>query len=686
MYLKIKINHRWMIQHRDNDKAPIDMIICFIEKKKSVTPYLRNMSELRYDDKVVEWSESFVEILQEFLKLKYGDDVDNYIDICLYEGDLTALDSVKECVVEPEEILTEEDLDEIENMFENGEFEDLLQKIKSDTDKLEDKDADNIDLKVQSVLKDVSELVGAKEFKALALEVANMAEQIKKNNTFSWFANQCYLFSVADGYGYTTCLNLLSRLLESVDICKLNNHRFNEIKVESKKASGLSGYLRMADNDYVSLISYDISECMDNTDSVEFKSFLRSVAKFADKNIVVFRVPFVEKDVLAKLEFSLNDLLSVRTVTIPPFGENELKVIAQKEFEKYGFNVAKPAWKKFFERITEEKSDGKFYGLNTIFKVVKEIIYDKQLSNVNKKSDNKLIVSRDIKLWNKNIPTGSTSGLEQLSKLVGGENIKKRVEEIIAQIELSKKLDIGERPCIHMRFVGNPGTGKTTVARIIGRVLKEKGVLRVGNFYEYKGRDFCGEHIGETAPKTASMFRDAYGSVLFIDEAYSLYYGDKGSRDYGREALDTMIAQMENHRDDFVVIMAGYTDDMEILMKGNAGLASRMPYTIEFPNFTKEQLYEIFVSMVKSKFKYEESLFEEAHKYFSNLSDEFVQAKEFSNARFVRNLFERTWAKASMRCQLSGKKDIVLLKDDFDLASKDNEFKINTPKKMRLGF
>ena len=677
MYLQIKINNRWLISHRDIEKTPID----FIAESIYVAPIFRSNNKLCYDDKVIAWNGEHINRLVDFLKSKCGDDIESYIDIKLYEGESVATDDKKETVT-----MVEDDFPDIDKLFSDEDLQDIMTIRKPNTDKTETKEVSNKDGKLQKILKEISELVGAKEFKLLAKEISTMAEQIKKNNTFSVFANQCYLFSVADGYGYTTCLDLFGKLLEAVNICKLNSCRFNEIKVEGTKASGLSGYLRTADNDYVSLISYDISECMDNTDSVEFKSFLRSVAKFADKNIVVFRVPFVDKDVLAKLEFSLNDLLSVRTVTIPPFGENELKVIAQKEFEKYGFNVAKPAWKKFFERISEEKSDGKFYGLNTIFKVVKEIIYDKQLSNVNKKSDNKTIVSRDIKLWNKNIPTGSASGLEQLSKLVGGENIKKRVEEIIAQIELSQKLDIGERPCIHMRFVGNPGTGKTTVARIIGKVLKEKGVLRVGNFYEYKGRDFCGEHIGETAPKTASMFRDAYGSVLFIDEAYSLYYGDKGSRDYGREALDTMIAQMENHRDDFVVIMAGYTDDMEILMKGNVGLASRMPYTIEFPNFTKEQLYEIFVSMVKSKFKYEESLFEEAHKYFSNLSDEFVQAKEFSNARFVRNLFERTWAKASMRCQLSGKKDIVLIKDDFDLASKDNEFKINTPKKMRLGF
>lgn len=218
-------------------------------------------------------------------------------------------------------------------------------------------------------------------------------------------------------------------------------------------------------------------------------------------------------------------------------------------------------------------------------------------------------------------------------------------------------------------------------------MLKEKGVLRIGSFHECSGRDLCGRYIGETAPKTASICRDAYGSVLFIDEAYSLYRGDSDSRDYGREAIDTLIAEMENHRDDFVVIMAGYTDEMETLMRGNLGLASRMPYSIEFPNYTGEQLYEIFVSMVKSRFKYDAKLFDVAHEFFTKLPDAITKAKEFPNARYVRNLFERTWAKSAMRCQLGGKTEIMLTADDFTLASADKEFAINIPKnKSKIGF
>ena len=165
-----------------------------------------------------------------------------------------------------------------------------------------------------------------------------------------------------------------------------------------------------------------------------------------------------------------------------------------------------------------------------------------------------------------------------------------------------------------------------------------------------------------------------------------MYRGDSDSRDFGREALDTLIAEMENHRSDFVVIMAGYQDDMEKLMSGNLGLASRMPYTIEFPNYTRDQLCDIFVSMVESKFKYEKNLFLVAREFFNTLPEETIRSKDFANARYARNLFERTWAKAALRCQLNGKKEIILTGEDFSHACADKEFATKITKKSRIGF
>ena len=122
-------------------------------------------------------------------------------------------------------------------------------------------------------------------------------------------------------------------------------------------------------------------------------------------------------------------------------------------------------------------------------------------------------------------------------------------------------------------------------------------------------------------------------------------------------------------------------------MQGNPGLQSRIPYKIEFPNFTREQLCEIFINMVKKNFKYEDELFLVAKEYFDKLNEDFISSKEFSNARFVRNLFERTWAKAILRCQLNGQKNVILTKADFNLAIVDGEFnKVNDTKRRKIGF
>lgn len=540
-------------------------------------------------------------------------------------------------------------------------------------------------------LQKINALVGAAEFRSLAKEISDIAAEIKRTGTYEVFFNQCYLFSIGEGRGLTTYLTLLAQLIGELGLCKMSADPVREEKLgpfreEMEPFEDAMRALGKGDKKSVKLLCIDISEWMDKTDDRYFKQFLRIVEKHSEEFIVVFRVPFVDKDILAEIRFSLNDLLNVRALSFPPFNRNEIKEFAKHELDRLKFSLTKTAWDCFFERISEEKGDGKFYGINTIKKVVKELVYCKQLQNARAKKTDTVIGKNEAKYICSGVDDPKLSGFEMLSKLVGSESIKKRIEEIVAQIDLSLRDSSMERPCIHMRFVGNPGTGKTTVARIIGKILKEKGVLRIGNFYEYAGRDLCGRYVGETAPKTASICRDAYGSVLFIDEAYSLYRGDDNSRDYGREALDTLIAEMENHRNDFVVIMAGYTDDMDKLMEGNMGLASRMPYTIEFPNFTREQLYLIFESMVKGRFKSDKQLLAAAHAYFNVLPDEIIQAKEFSNARFVRNLFERTWAKAAMRCQLNGRQNIVLTKDDFEHASADKEFAFKAVKKTRIGF
>ncbi len=661
------------MKHRDDDELPIaklrsllqgDEIV--IEDASLTTISILVNGEEREADRIAD------HIRTAFLNNYPGEELDGILNLAITKVEDKTISDASSSSIEKDEYRS------IFDRFHSGMSENGAKKGVADK-------AD-----ISEISEHVSNLVGASEFKSLIEEIIKIAPQLVAEKAQAVFNGRSYVFSIGDGYGLTTYLDLLARTLSVTGLCSMHPHPVVEERLGPYKESiepfeEVLQILRNGDKSRICVLCIDISEWLGKTDTHYFKMLLRTIEKVTDEFIIVFRVPFLEKDVLANLGFSLNDLLSVKTISFPPFTQEDLRICAERELKSYGFAASKNAWGFFLARIMEEKADGKFYGLNTVKKVVRELIYNKQLANAGKKKVSHTINRSDTRTLCSNVEN-SMSGTEQLKRLIGHEQIKKKIEELIAQIELSAKQNDGERPCIHMRFVGNPGTGKTTVARIIGKILKEKGLLRVGNFYEYAGREFCGRYIGETAPKTASICRDAYGSVLFIDEAYSLYRGDDNERDYGREAIDTLIAEMENHRSDFVVIMAGYTDDMDKLMRGNQGLASRMPYTIEFPNFTREQLYEIYVSMVKERFKYDDQLFDAAHQYFMSLSDETIHAKEFSNARFVRNLFERTWAKAAMRSQLENKVEMVLTKDDFERASGEKEFTFNLQKKSRIGF
>lgn len=662
----IELNGNWVLQHRNDNELPISVLEAELSKEKTLIIKEASLTTLTiiYSEDATNQSKIESLVSSIFANRYPKDDINDILTFNIEEYNEEDKTDMK---------ITETQLQHING--ENGSEKTKEELYGNDED----------------VVAKINALVGAKEFKKLSKEITAIAYEIKQTDTYEVFTNQCYIFSIGDGCGLTTYLKLLAELIEKNGLCRMASSPVREVRLAAYRESfepfeEAASIIENVLEKSVRIVCIDISEWMDKTDNKYFKRFLRIIEKNAEENIVVFRVPFVDKDILSRIKYSLSDLLSVKAVSFPPLSKDDMKICAEKELKRYSFTISNAAWKYFFERISEEKSDGKFYGVNTIKKVVRELIYKKHIANAQRKKKSKLITVNDAMTLCNNIGDNKLSGMEQLNKLIGVDEIKKRIEEILAQIELALKSGMEQRPCIHMRFIGNPGTGKTTVARIIGKILKERGVLRIGAFFEYSGRDFCGRYVGETAPKTASICRDAYGSVLFIDEAYSLYRGDSDSRDFGREALDTLIAEMENHRNDFVVIMAGYQDDMEKLMSGNLGLASRMPYTIEFPNYTRDQLCDIFVSMVESKFKYEKNLFLVAREFFNTLPEETIRSKDFANARYARNLFERTWAKAALRCQLNGKKEIILTGEDFSHACADKEFATKITKKSRIGF
>ena len=199
---------------------------------------------------------------------------------------------------------------------------------------------------------------------------------------------------------------------------------------------------------------------------------------------------------------------------------------------------------------------------------------------------------------------------------------------------------------MHMIFTGNPGTGKTTIARLVARYLKAIGALRGGQLVEVSRGDLVGRYTGHTAPLTNSVIESALGGVLFIDEAYSLYRGEQDS--FGLEAIDTLVKGMEDHRDDLVVILAGYTREMQQFLTANSGLASRFPNQIEFPDYTADQLLDITVSLAAARgYRLDDSCTFPLLGYYQRR--QAADSRTAGNGRLARNTLEKAIYNQSRR-------------------------------------
>ena len=401
--LIVELDGQWVLSHREDEILPIAAIE---SELKALDVFECDESSLTslfilFDENNIGAEEAKSKVERVFLSRYPKENIKEILSI-----------QIEDYEESPEESEFEEDDEEL-NVFEPKHKEqsaDALQKINS--------------------------LVGAAEFKSLAKEIAELSPEIKRAGTYEVFFNQCYLFSIGEGRGLTTYLTLLAQLIGELGLCKMNTNPVREETLGPFR-DGIEPFedamraLGNGDKKSVKLLCIDISEWMDSTDNRFFKQFLRIVEKHSEEFIVVFRVPFVDKDVLARIRFSLNDLLNVRTISFPPLNRNEIKEFAKVELERFKFSLTKTAWDCFFERISEEKSDGKFYGINTIKKVVKELVYYKQLQNARTKKTDTVIGKNEAKNICSGTDDSNLSGFEMLSKLVGSESIKKRIEEII---------------------------------------------------------------------------------------------------------------------------------------------------------------------------------------------------------------------------------------------------------------
>ena len=271
------------------------------------------------------------------------------------------------------------------------------------------------------------------------------------------------------------------------------------------------------------------------------------------------------------------------------------------------------------------------------------------------------------------LPAAYTGALDairaEINELVGLAPVKEYVFGLADNLQVQqRRAAAGLKTAslsMHMIFTGNPGTGKTTIARLVAKYLKAIGALKGGQLVEVTRADLVGRYTGHTAPLTNSVIESALGGVLFIDEAYSLYRGEQDS--FGLEAIDTLVKGMEDHRDELVVILAGYTREMEIFLTANSGLASRFPNKIEFPDYTAEELLQITHVQAKNKgYRLAESCAEPLLGYYARW--QAADARTAGNGRLARNTLEKAIFHQSRRLVAEPAAELdLLLPGDLEL-------------------
>ena len=356
----------------------------------------------------------------------------------------------------------------------------------------------------------------------------------------------------------------------------------------------------------------------------------------------------------------------------PNYSRDELKSITELMLKNRHYTIGDTALSRILDITDIKRKDPNFANAREIRNILDQVIMCQNLRRAGSDDTELGIVDvnkyiQDAKI---NLPTSGTgtanrilTGEEELDQLIGLAAIKRMIKKIKAY---AKRNQGQEGFNLHMCFYGNPGTGKTEVARILSRILYDAGVLPEAKLVETDSHGLLGKFVGETAPKTQAKINDAMNGVLFIDEAYSLVSTNTASggvTSYGEEAIAVLLKEMEDRRGQFCVILAGYKDEMKTMLSANPGLESRIQFTLDFPDYTREELGEIAVAFLKKK-KYE--IDEPALNRLLNVTEYYRNRPNFANARTVRNILDQVIMNQNLRTEDTDGDNLIVVDDVED--------------------
>ena len=336
-------------------------------------------------------------------------------------------------------------------------------------------------------------------------------------------------------------------------------------------------------------------------------------------------------------------------VDFPDYTADELTDIFKLMIQERGFNVTETAIKEahyIFEKIrnTDNFGNGR-YARNLLERALQKqsvrLLNARENASSIRKKELFLITDDDISMLGEGLKDERKAGTAQkeLDEMIGLTSVKAVIQKAVAGYKLKKLcMDRGitkEKGSLHMVFTGNPGTAKTTVARLFAEIMKDEKILPTGNFVEVGRADLVGDHVGSTAPMVKRKFKEAQGGVLFIDEAYSLC--DSYENGFGDEAINTLVQEMENHRDDVIVIFAGYPHQMKLFLDRNPGMLSRIAFNVEFEDYSTDELCDITRLMLSKK---QMTITDPAMKKLRENYRLARESNDYGNGRYVRKMLE----------------------------------------------